>query len=363
MTGQSPQGREVPAELTALLLDGSAFELVSHVRGDADAACVFALARVLRGLGKRVAVRHDMPPQLSWLVPAVPAVADDGGAPGEGLHEPGAGPVLTIALDTGNYARLALRGEERARIDALVRECGAERDVPLGRWQEVREIACVVDHHLSNQGYGHVNWVVPDASSTSELLVWLILALERETGRALLDPEVCWRLFAGIVADVNWFRRPADAFAHSAALLLEERAPIDKEWIAAGLETRSEGYFRLGETLRREFRRAGGVVWSLLDEASIKSYGVHPDEAASLLEELERVEGSLFVLFVEVAPGEIRVRLRGRGVPVIGLAKAFGGGGHEYRAGATVHSRDEALRVVDAAGDLLQNEGRRGAGA
>lgn len=347
MTDQPPQGREVPAELTAFLLKGSAFELVSHVRGDADAACVFALARVLRALGKRVSVLHDMPPQLSWLVPP-------DGAPEDGLEDvPDAGRVLTLALDTGNYARLALPGEDRARMDALVRDCGGEKNVPSERWQEVREIACLVDHHLSNHGYGRVNWVVPRASSTSELLVWLIVALERETGRTLLDPEVCWRLFAGIVADVNWFRRPADAYAHGATLLLEERAPIDKEWIAAGLETRSEGHFRLGETLRREFRRAGRVVWSMLDEASIRACGVHPDEAASLLEELERVEGSVFVLFVEVAPGEIRVRLRGRGVPVIGLAKAYGGGGHEYRAGATLHSRGEALQLIAAAGDLL----------
>ncbi len=350
------KGRVVPAELPALLLKGSAFELVPHVRGDADSASVFALARVLQRLDKRVTVRHDLPPQLSWMVPD----SDEGfsvARPEDGVADG----ALTLALDTGNYARLALSRKEREHIGRMVSEHGAESNVAIARWQDVREIAGVVDHHLSNPGYGRVNWIVPEASSTGELLVWLILALEEGTGRGLFDQEVCWRLFAGIVSDVNWFRRPADALAHEAVLLLESRCAIDKEWIASGLETRSEGFFRLGEALRREFHRDGRVVWSFLDESSMRECGVHPDEAASLLEELERVSASLFLLFIEVAKGEIRVRLRGRGVAVIGLARAFGGGGHEFRAGATVHSRAEALRLVQEAAQMFQNAGREGA--
>lgn len=336
----------VPAEFVQLFLQGEDFHLVAHLRGDADSASVFPLAMALRKLGKRVTCVHDVPAHLDWLIP------EDAREPVEEVPDS----TTVVAVDTGNYSRLAFRGELRQGIKKLMHAHQREDEITLDQWRDVRKIDGVIDHHISNPRYGVINWIDSKASSSSELVTALIVQLEKETGKTLFDDDMAWRLYTGIAADTEWFRRRAHSGSYAAACYLEERFDIDKDRIAENLQSQSVGYFLLGATLRESFRLENWVASAFLDAKSIAEHEVTPEEAALLIEDLERLSARVSLLFVEMNSGEIRVRLRGRDVPIIGLAKQFGGGGHTFRAGAVIHSTDEMEQMLAEAKRLANAE-------
>ncbi|MDE6186275.1 MAG: DHH family phosphoesterase, partial [Lachnospiraceae bacterium] len=57
-----------------------------------------------------------------------------------------------------------------------------------------------IDHHISNKGCGDVNYIMPKASSTSELIYDLI------ADKSLLDEEIAKALYIGIIHDTGVFQ-------------------------------------------------------------------------------------------------------------------------------------------------------------
>ncbi len=328
-------------EVAANLAASSTIHLITHIRGDADSASVFALALALRQLGKTISVAHDLPEHLRWLLPAAQ------------IPEHPFANALLVALDTGNVGRLALDRDTRKRIADLIAKYGNETATPPELLRDLCAIDIVIDHHKSNLGYGTLNLIDAQASSTAEMLTLLLQELERITATPLFTEEICQYLYTGVVSDTQWFKRDTATRTYTTAAFLEATARIDKIAIAERLETRSSGYFRLGETLRRNARSDGDLMASYLDLAAMREAGIPPDEAAQMTEELERLPGRLFVLFVQQSPTEIRVRLRGRGVPVLELARQFGGGGHEFRAGAVIATEADMDALLAEARNLL----------
>lgn len=330
--------------LCASLLAATDLHLITHVRGDADSATVYALALALQSLGKRVTVAHDLPSSLRWLIPVASF-----------LEEPTES-ALVVALDTGNFARLALNPQERAKVADIIARHGREDAVSADAWRGVHCIDVVIDHHASNPGYGDLNWVDPESSSTAEMLVTLLRAMEDTTRRQLFTQAVVRSLFTGIVSDTQWFRRDTRAATYYAAAYLESRGHVDKLELSEQLETRSVTSFLLGTALRRNLKIEDDVVSSVIWKADVEVAGASNDDAAQLTEELERIPGKVYLLFLELSEHEIRVRLRGRGVVILPLAREFGGGGHDYRAGITLTDQSEIAVLRVAAQRLLASE-------
>src|SRR6185436_18308785 len=71
----------------------------------------------------------------------------------------------------------------------------------------------VVDHHVSHQGFGQVNIIEPEASSTGEIVYDLI----RESGDAI-TPEIAEALYVALMTDTGSFRYSnTDSHAHRMA--------------------------------------------------------------------------------------------------------------------------------------------------
>ena len=79
-------------------------------------------------------------------------------------------------------------------------DCGDERRLGFSEpvFQKAKETLCV-DHHISNESFADTNYIVPDASSTSEL-VFRLLDEEKIT------EEIASFLYMGIVHDTGVFQ-------------------------------------------------------------------------------------------------------------------------------------------------------------
>jgi nanoRNase/pAp phosphatase (c-di-AMP/oligoRNAs hydrolase) len=246
-------------------------------------------------------------------------------------------------------------------VDDLVRQAGREKAVPLSVWDAVRPVDLVIDHHATNRGYGRLNWIEPERSAVSEMVLDLLRLWEDRTGTALVDQQAATWLFVGLATSTDWFTRDTGDHTWEAARFLDARGRLDKAAIASKLNTRSPGYFRLSGALRGRATVIGGVARVAVAREDLERFGVAPADAAEFIDELRALPAAIYLVFVDLGAEGIRVRLRSDVLPVHRLAQAFGGGGHERAAGAVLPDAAAVAALITAA-EAAVREAEPGAG-
>jgi bifunctional oligoribonuclease and PAP phosphatase NrnA len=195
-----------------------------------------------------------------------------------------------------------------------------------------------IDHHHDNTRFGTVNFVVPSASSTAEI-VW---RLAKDLG-AEVTPPIADALYTGLVTDTGKF-------------MYENTTPeahrMAADLIEAGVEPH-EVYRRLYEDL--PFRRLqllqralssverhddGSITIAHLVKDDYERTGALETDSEGVVDHMRAVEGTRVAVLVreqlaEDREGSRKVSLRATdgSVDVSRIAREFGGGGHPQAAG------------------------------
>lgn len=282
--------------------------VTAHVSPDGDASgSSLALALMLRALGKEVRLAIPM---------------DDLGAPGvlprfADFRQTGPveKPDLLICLDSATRARIAL----------------PELRDKAGVWPTLN-----IDHHATNELYGHVNIVRGGYSSTGELIYDFALAAGWN-----IDRDIAEALWVAIVTDTGRFsysstqpstlRCAADLLSRGvrAAWLNDELFCMEDAKI---LEIRR----RALDSLETWF--GGKVAVIALTAEDYTETGCTKSCTETFADIPRSVRGSVFAIFIYRLPGDGRTHLSIRSrepYSACDLAKVFGGGGHILAAGAT----------------------------
>lgn len=200
-----------------------------------------------------------------------------------------------------------------------------------------------IDHHPDNKRYGDVNWIVPTASATGEMVCDLLIALGLP-----ITPAIATNLYTAIHTDTGSFR-----YSNTTPKTLRAAADLvacgaDPAHVASCLyETRAPGSLKLlGELLQRvEVSPDGRVAWLCLPPGSVPESFVEAEDLVTYPRSLAGVEVSL--LLREVGDGRVKVSLRAKGGVNVGrLAARFGGGGHANAAGCAVEGALDQVRSV-----------------
>ena len=192
-----------------------------------------------------------------------------------------------------------------------------------------------IDHHISNaNGCGNVNYVDPQASSTSELVYRLI-------GNDGLDQEIAKALYMGIAHDTGCFqyscttpetlRAAADliSYGFDFSRLIEETF-FEKTYLQMQI---------LGRALLESIRLMDDLcVVSVLNRKTLDFYGAGPQDLEGIVSQLRSIKGVECAIFLyETGAQEYKVSLRSsEKVNVAAIASYFGGGGHVRAAGCTM---------------------------
>jgi phosphoesterase RecJ-like protein len=214
-----------------------------------------------------------------------------------------------------------------------------------------------IDHHISNSGFGAVDWVDPTSSATCEMVA--LIAWRLGVPLTAADGMLTAALAAGVVMDTGNFQHPnvTPRTLVVAAALREASAPLSE--IARRLyRTKPNTQLSLfGRVLARmQSEMDGRLVWSTLELADLEASGADPAESEGLVDLLGQSKTSeASILFKEDgASTRVSVRTRDGGVDATVLTGSFGGGGHARAAGATVPlPLEEARREVLARAALL----------
>jgi phosphoesterase RecJ-like protein len=332
-----------PAEVAASLAGMRRPVVICHVRPDADAlGSAFAVARAWRDAGRtptaaipegslsqRLRFMHE------WA--EVPAASDDDFRAADGF----------VIVDTARRAR-----------------CNVGEIARQGDWSTGRPVLNI-DHHETNERFGTVNWIVPHAGSTCELVYHLL-----QTAGRPIDAVTASMLYAGIHSDLLGFSLPttsASALAAAADLVrLGADVGLLGDRLCRNLATSEFELVRLVYANTRSLE-GGHLTYSTATFDEIQRTGCDATDIDDQISIPRSLNGSVIsMLFTEGQPGRTRINFRSRGdVTIVELAQKFGGGGHAQAAGAIIEAGLQPTldRVLPAAVEYLRSALAGSAGA
>ncbi len=220
---------------------------------------------------------------------------------------------LFIAMDCGDVKRLGFSG------------C---------LFENAKETLCI-DHHVSNQAFADNNYIVPDASSTSELAYRLM-------DKELINTDIAECLYLGIVHDTGVFQysctspETMEAAADLMRRNIRANEIIDKTFYE---KTYAQNHILGRALLESSLSMNGKCIVSFISKQVMDFYGVTPKDLDGIVSQLRVTKGVEVAMFLyETAPLEYKVSLRATNdVDVSIIAQKFGGGGHKKAAGVTMN--------------------------
>jgi len=293
------------------------FCVSTHINPEGDAlGSAIGLALALRSAGKEadVVLRDPVPAYLDFLPfqgvvsqhPALPRAYD----------------VLAV-VDCGDLERTGLFTQAPPPVKAVVN----------------------IDHHMTNREFGTVNWIVPDATASGQMVYELIQAWGVPLSR---DIAVC--LYTTLLTETGCFRysNTTPGTFRIAADLLE--CGVDSAKVARALYERSSpGRLQLlGEVLRGLGRHPNGkIAWVTVTQALFRATGTSPEDTEDMVNYPRSLNGvEVAVLFRELSSTQYKISLRSQGrVNVAAIAEGFGGGGHRNAAGCVAQGDLESVRA------------------
>ncbi|OGC44352.1 hypothetical protein A2V54_03160 [candidate division WWE3 bacterium RBG_19FT_COMBO_53_11] len=192
-----------------------------------------------------------------------------------------------------------------------------------------------VDHHKSNRNYGDLNYVIPKASATAEIIYDLARAWKMP-----IPPEVADCLLTGIYTDTGGFLYPsttADSLEKASELI---RGGANRDAVAENsFRSWSPKAIKLWALILANARIRKNVAYSQVPYSQLKTINYSQSEFAgirgfavsNLLLSIKDVRAA--ALFTESKPRQIRVNLRSIGnLDISKIAEKWGGGGHSNSA-------------------------------
>lgn len=192
----------------------------------------------------------------------------------------------------------------------------------------------VIDHHISNKGYGDVSIIEPEISSASELLYKLL-----DPDKISLDTATA--LYMGIVHDTGVFK-----FSNVSCQTME----IAGKLLELGVDNTmiidqtfyTKTYIQnqlLGRAILESIMVLDGkCIFSYIRNKYFDFYGASYQDLDGIVDQLRITKGvEVAILITEIETGVNKVSLRSNQfVDVNEVASKFGGGGHIRAAGCTM---------------------------
>lgn len=291
------------------LRDARTVGVASHIRPDADAlGSTIAFALWLRDCGKEVtayneegstAKFHYLPcHEIVSLPPATPQQFD-----------------VFVALDTSVKNRLGTVNKAIAPGTTILN----------------------IDHHISNENYGDVNFIDASAPATGQIL----LEFFQHVG-ARISAEMATNLFAAISTDTGSFQYAGTnerTFAAASHLI---SCGVDVPGLSRAMYDSQPR--RRFELLRHalntaEFHCDDRIATFSLPMDLVERLKVLPEDNEGIIDHLRSIDGvEAAVFFEELPEGKVRVSARSKfpRIDVCKVCKQFEGGGHAMAAGARV---------------------------
>ncbi|PZM84780.1 hypothetical protein DLH72_02820 [Candidatus Gracilibacteria bacterium] len=309
-------------KLKKLIQDSKKILLINHIKMDCDAfGSLGALYLLLEKLGKNVKAINDSetPKDFEFLLDKRIIEPE--------LDIKDFDPDLIISLDSASTSQLGeifLKNEDFFQTKDFV----------------------VIDHHQTNPGFGSLNLVFPDYSSTCELLFDIF----KDTGLInLIDKKIATLLIAGIHTDTNIFYNQNTT---SNTFL------VASELVKLGADFRSPIYNFFQKISLKRLKLFGKAISSLkvkkdlvygkLSLNDFEKTRTSLEDTAGIVNRLSNIEESEVVFMIYETEKGVKVSFRSKTLDIGSFCASFeNGGGHKNAAGFYLEKNlDEAEKII-----------------
>jgi bifunctional oligoribonuclease and PAP phosphatase NrnA len=271
--------------------------IACHVNPDADAmGSMLGLAAHLRQAGVATVCSYPNEPlelpRWAAMLPGSETIVPPSAFP--------EAPQVMVTCDCASFDRLVMLGHAATNARELI-------------W---------IDHHRSNDGYGTIRLVDPDASSTCELIGRLVDAIG---GPMTTETATC--LYAGLVTDTGCFQYEATTSEtlRFAARLREH--PFDHARLVQALYEDNPRSFLgvLGVALGRlGYDPTVDLVWTYLLQEDLRAFEVHAGETDDLIDVIRTTrEADVAAVLKQQRDGRFKVSVRSRGGHDLAVAAGY----------------------------------------
>ena len=302
------------------------FLITTHIRPDGDSlASVLVLGHVFESLGKKHWIVLDDPiPAKYRFLPGIETILQVQPSLPMNRHD------VCVVMDSSTLNRIG-------SLCGLVQGC---------------RMIINIDHHHSNEHFGHLNWVNGDESSTVEMVYAVLVRLGIP-----LTKDVATLVYAGIVCDTGCFR-----FPNTTDRSLEICGEMIRKGVSPKYIADKMFYQKNPDTLRALAHALGSMELYFNDTVGCIHIrkddleGLSEADTEGFVDYLQLVPGTKVNFFMrEEAENRYRVSLRSKNnIPIDEVARVFGGGGHAQAAGCTIEGS-----VMDVRNRILEVLRRR----
>ena len=314
--------------------DAQRILIASHAEPDGDSVgSLVALGLALAKLDKKITMYNPSPiPAVYRFLPGADRILRQ--IKNADTYE------LALILDCGDLVRIGENSAEVEKIPVLIN----------------------LDHHVSNTGFGHIQFIDTSACATAEIVYRLINALQIP-----FDKAIATSIYTGILTDTGSFRfsnTNQAAFAISKAMTDAGVEPHNVAQHVFG--TYSLGRIKLLNLALNsiEISNNGKLSMMTVTRIMLNTTGTNSEDLDGMINYARRIEDvKVAALIHEIKNGagkfanmnRYHVSLRSdSSVDVARIAGKFGVGGHTSAAGFQIESTLVALKtkVIDLAEDL-----------
>ncbi len=285
--------------------------VLSHQNPDGDTlGSMLALGEMLKTLGHKVdRLISDPVPEIYKFLPFSSLVKAPGDSSLNDVYD------IAFSLDCGSVKRLGK----------------AEKF-----WQSAA-VTVNIDHHISNEKFGRINWIEANATSTGQMISWLA-----KNANVNISNEIATLLYTTLLTDTGCFSNSntnSDALSWGAELIklgadhlnVYKKVFLEKPFKSIKVFGLSLGNMNLIEN--------GEVAWTYVSKDVLQSLLATGEDTEDIIDHLMRTKGVKIGVFFRDDGNETKVSLRSNSdFDVSKIAVTYGGGGHKRAAGINIKS-------------------------
>jgi len=307
------------SEIIGIINKYDSFLITSHINPDGDAiGSQFALKSLLEQKKKKVTVINAEP------VPSAYSFLGKWLCPGELKQKPDF--EVAIILDSSNLLRLP-----EAVLSLLL-----------------DKFLVNIDHHISNEKFGRLNWVDPEASAVGEMIYHLYGKMDCKISR-----DGALALYVAILTDTGLFRYAnTDSSTHDIVSHLIKLGINPQEVAEKIYEVNSLASIKLLALALSTMKvdDTGRIGWLYVRNDMLEKTGTSLQDTEDFVNYVRSLHGLKVAIFFSETKNkdEIKVSFRSKNkTDVNAIAKNFQGGGHPQASGCRIKGKlDEVIPLV-----------------
>lgn len=219
-------------------------------------------------------------------------------------------------------------------------------------FEKAKHTVCI-DHHFSNSGFSEFSYIIPDDSSTCELVY-------NQISKDKITKDIAECLYTGIIHDTGVFQYSCttestmDAAGYLMTLGIDyPKICTDTYYAKTMIQNRMLGKALLGCKTFLD----GKVIAAVITAEDMAEFGAQSKHLEGIVQQLRDTTGVEVAVFLyELEDGDFKGSTRAAGdVDLTVITGKYGGGGHKKAAGFSVSTK-EPWKIIDEIVEMVSEQ-------